>query len=70
MNYFTITTNKEVADKIVAQCKMDERVSPNRSYKLGQVRTETEFSVVQICAKDQLIKPADLFWLGFTAANK
>jgi hypothetical protein len=62
--YFTITTNLQTAEQIIRQCKWDERFGDTRSYKLGQVRHEKDYSVVQIIAKNELIKPEDLFWLG------
>lgn len=65
MSYFTITTNKETADKIVAQCNYDAKYG-GRSYKLGDVIHKEGFSIVQILSKEEngLIKAEDVFWLG------
>lgn len=68
-NYFTITTNREVADQITKECELDVKRGNHRSYKLGEVRHEDTYSVVQIVAKENLIKPEDLFWLGHHSAQ-
>lgn len=68
--YFTITTNKETAEKIEAQCACDKSFGDVRSYKLGQVRHEEHYSVVQIIAKEEKITPEDIFWLGYFSALK
>ena len=61
--YFTITTNREVANQIELQCKYDERTG-NRSYKLGDIRHEPGHSVVQIVSKNETIEYSDIFWLA------
>lgn len=66
MKYFTITTNKEVADQIKAYCEWEERCNPTRTYKLGGVMHSVGFSVVQLKAKNgQSIEPSDIFFLGY-----
>jgi len=62
-NYFTITTNRETAEQIRKQCEFDATHS-DRSYELADITHDIGFSVVKIKAKDRLIKPADIFWLG------
>jgi len=66
---FIITTNREVAEQIRKQCHFDERFG-NRSYKLGKIDHYDGFSDVQILAKDGLIKPSDIFWLGHFSATQ
>lgn len=69
MEYFTITTNREVADQIKRQCIFDEKMGFT-SYELGKISHEENYSVVQIKAKDgKQIKPEDLFWLGHLSAE-
>ena len=64
--YFTITTNKEVAQQIKEQCEWDEKYNHERSFKLGKITHSDEFSEVQIEAKDGFkISPEDIFWLGY-----
>lgn len=65
MKDFTITTNRVTADKIITQCNYDAKYG-GRSYKLGIVRHEENFSVIQILSKEEngLIKAEDIFWLG------
>lgn len=74
MNYFTITTTPEVAEKIKKQCEWDERMGCNRSIVLGDIRSEkglgSEFSVVQIKARNGKIVPSDIFFLGLFCANR
>ncbi|WP_162343202.1 hypothetical protein [Cyclobacterium salsum] len=67
-NYFTITTNRETAEQIQKQCEFDERCS-QRSYELGDIHHDVGFSIVKIHAKEDLIKPSDIFWLGLFSAN-
>ncbi|NLF44060.1 MAG: hypothetical protein GX587_15305 [Bacteroidales bacterium] len=63
--FFTITTNREVAEQIKKQCERDERYNRGRSYELGNIAHHEGYSIVQIKAKDgQKIKPEDIFWLG------
>lgn len=72
--YFTITTNPETAEKIRKQCEWDKRFGDTRSYILGQIRTEkglvSEYSVVQIFAKEKRIDPSDIFFLGLFSAGQ
>lgn len=69
--YFTITTNKEVAELIRKQCENDEKFNLERSYMLGKIEHNEGFSIVQIKAKDGLqIKPSDIFWLGHFSASR
>jgi hypothetical protein len=72
-SYFTITTNPETAQKIKKQCEWDARFG-NRSYKLGQIRTEkglvSDYSIVQIIANNEKINPSDIFFLGLFAAGQ
>ena len=66
--YFTITTNREVADQIKKEATSFQNV--HRSYVLGKITHEIGFSTVQIKAKNETILPEDLFWLGrFSALN-
>ena len=68
--YFTITTNKETAEAIKAQCDFDNRLGNYRSYHLGEILHEPGYSVVQIKANQpDGIKPEDLFWLGHHSAS-
>ncbi len=68
--YFTITTNKKVADKIKKQCEWDEQYKSERSFVLGKIEHNEGFSIVQIKAKDGLhIDPSDIFWLGHFSAS-
>lgn len=67
--YFTITTNRETAEAIISQCNWEKRFGDTRSYKLGQVRHEERYSVVQIVSKEETIKPVDIFWLGHHSAG-
>jgi hypothetical protein len=67
--YFTIATNRKVAEEIRKQCEFDERMG-NRSYKLGEINHREGHSVVQILAKNERIEPSDIFWLGhFSGSN-
>lgn len=72
--YFTITTNKETADKIKRQCEFEEKHGWIRSYKLGDIRHETglvsEYSIVQIKSRYEKIAPEDVFFLGLFCANQ
>lgn len=70
MNYFTITTNKATADKIKAQCELEEKHGYGRSYKLGKIVENEGFSIVQIVAREDKIKPDELFFLGLFCADK
>ena len=68
--YFTITTNKEVAELIKQQCERDEKYNSGRSYELGKITHNEGYSVVQIKAKDgKAIKHEDIFWLGHFSAK-
>lgn len=73
-SYFTITTSPETAEKIKKQCEWDARFGDTRSYKLGQIRTEkgltSDYSVVQIIAKNGKINPSDIFFLGLFTAGQ
>lgn len=66
-NYFTITTNRETAEQIRKQCEFDERYS-QRSYQLADIQHHDGFSIVKIEAKEDLIKPSDIFFLGYLSA--
>ena len=66
--YFTITTNKEVAEQIGQQCAFEAKHN-DRSYTLGDVSHNPGYSVVQIVAKKNVIKPGDIFWLGRYSAD-
>lgn len=68
-NYFTITTNRDTAEQIIMQCELDIKYGDTRSYSLGEVIHEENYSVVQIIAKEDKIKPEDLFWLGHHSAK-
>ena len=71
---FTITTSPQTAEKIKKQCEWDERVESNRSYRLGKITTKkgvmSDYSLVQIIAKNGQIDHVDVFFLGFFAAGK
>ena len=67
--WFTITTNREVADQITKECELEIKRGNHRSYTLGEVRHEANYSVIQIVAKEDKIKPEDLFWLGHHSAQ-
>ncbi len=62
--YFTITTDRSVADKIKKQCEFDQKFS-QRSFELDEIVHEQNYSVVQIKAKNKTIDPSDIFWLGY-----
>lgn len=64
--YFTITTNKETAIEVETYAKWEEKVGIERSYKLGNIDHQTNYSVVQICRADIdiPINPSDVFFLG------
>lgn len=64
MNYFTITTNRETADEIENQFLFDSRMNSGRSIELGEIQHEENYSLVQVKAVDEKIKPEDIFWLG------
>ena len=49
--------------QIRKQCEFDAMHS-DRSYELAGFNHDIGFSVVKIKAWEQLIKPADIFWLG------
>ena len=66
--YFTITTNRKTADQIKQQCDYDEKRG-YRSYELGTIDHQQNYSVVQIVAKKETIDPADIFWLGHFSAS-
>ena len=69
--YFTITTNKKVAEQIKKQCEWDEKFKSDRSFELGKITHDEGFSEVQIIAKDGFkIKPEDIFWLGHFSASR
>lgn len=73
--WFTITTSRDVADKIKKQCEWDERMNANRSFILGDIRHEkgltSDYSVVQIKARDGFkIEPSDIFFLGLFTASQ
>ncbi len=67
--YFTITTNRQTADQIKQQCSYDEKFG-DRSYELGTIAHEQNYSVIQIIAKKETIDPADIFWLGYFSATR
>ena len=73
-SYFTITTNPETAEKIKKQCEFDKKFGDTRSFRLGKIDTykglTSDYSVVQIVAKQGQIKPSDIFFLGLFAAAK
>jgi hypothetical protein len=69
MNYFTITSTKEVIESIENFFK--SRVySAGRSLKLKNVNHYDSYSVAAIepSEKEGKIKPEDIFWLGRWAA--
>lgn len=69
--YFTITTNKEVAEQIKRQCEWDEKFNSNRSFELGEITHDEGFSVVQLKTKDGLpINLSDIFWIGHFSASR
>jgi len=65
--YFTITTNRKVADQIKKEFSSGR--SNHRSFVLGEIRHETGYSVVCIKAKEETILPEDIFWLGHHSAS-
>lgn len=68
--HFIITTNREVAEKIAKHIEWEEKMFPGkRSYILGKVDHNEGYSDVQIKAREELIKPSDIFWLGHYSAN-
>lgn len=71
MNYFEITTSKEVADKI-EKFFNSQVLMRDRSFKLAGIRHEHGFSVIRISALEEgaLIMPDDLFWLGYYSATR
>jgi len=69
--FFTITTNRETADKIKKQCDWDERFQSGRSYEIGEIVHYEGYSMVQINSKDgKKIGPEDIFWLGHHSAGQ
>ena len=61
--YFTITTNREVADAIKKQCEFEARNSTNRSYELGYISHNDNYSVVQIKSiNGKKIEAESIFW--------
>ena len=67
--YFTITTNKKVAEQIERQCAFDAKHG-DRSYKFGGSSHHEGYSIVKIDAKKETIDASDIFWLGhFSSAN-
>lgn len=70
-DYFTITTNRDTAEKIEKQCIWDEKFKSGRSIVLGKIVHDDRFSVVQIKAREGAkIKPEDIFWLGLFSATR
>lgn len=67
--YFTITTNREVADQIIRQCNYDERFG-NKSYKLGKIVHTSGYSDIQIVPKKERIELSDIFWLGLFSVSQ
>ena len=70
MNYFVITTNKEVATQI-EKFFQSGILSHNRTIELGKVSHNDGFSDVQIIAakEDEKMNPEDIFWLGHYCAS-
>lgn len=66
MNYFTITTSRETADKIEKVLQSDILMS-ERTLKLGKISHQGGWSTVQILAntEDGQINSSDIFWLGY-----
>lgn len=62
--YFTITTNREVAEQIEKQCMFEKNNNTGRSYELVSVTHTSGYSQVKIKPKAITIKPEDIFWLG------
>lgn len=68
--YFTIITNREVAEQIKKQCEWDKKFN-SRSFELGKISHDAGFSEVQILSKgDYQIKAEDIFWLGYYSASR
>ncbi|MBR8534408.1 hypothetical protein KDU71_02465 [Carboxylicivirga sediminis] len=67
--HFIITTDKETASTIEAQC--NGIIHAHRSFELGGVKHEERYSLVKIVAKtDAGITPEDIFFLGYFAGIK
>lgn len=74
-DFFTIATSPETAEKIRKQCESNEYFQHcPRSYKLGKIKVQkglvSDYALVEIIATEKLIKPSDIFFLGFFAADK
>ncbi len=69
MNYFTITSTKEIIESVEKFFK-SRAFSTGRSLKLKAVNHHDTYSVAAIepSEKDGKIKPEDIFWLGRWAA--
>lgn len=70
MAKFIITTNSEVASQI--QKFFRSSISDGRSIVLGGISENTGFTDVLICSAkdDELIRPEDIFWMGYYSNEK